>query len=1065
MQAKQNTPKFKGECNNCNKKGHKKVDCWSKGGDKEGQGPRQKEKKNDEQKANQVNQTKNYVLTASKIKSADGDWILDSGASNHMTGDKAIIRDLKPQDDLGKVTVASGDQFEITGVGSIELMGEEGMVTITGVLYVPDLSVNLLSISALSMKGATVNFNGNGVSVSIEEKVILRANDICEGLYTLKDDKAGLTSKVTATRETTMGEAHRFMGHLNAGDLQKLMEQTDGLEIKDTELGDCSMCMESKTTRKVGKEKSVQVQNPGEELNLDLTFINGTLILMVSDTGSGCTFAKILEKKSDALQGILDIIKLIETQYNHKLKTIVSDGGGKFINKKFTRWCEANGVKHEVSTPYTPEQNGIAERKNRTIVEMCRTMLADAKMDKEKYWTYAFEMAVYIRNQCPTRATTGSKTPYEALTGKRPNLKYMRRFGEPCVAYIDSHKRKKLDNKGVQCRVLGIEEKGYLLVEVHSRRTFKSIHVKFPREEVEPKPSSDELPELLSDSEDEDDEPEQRHDEPVETRNVWRRVDARSPEPITVTEAQQQWEAQLQAQQQAQPRAARSKVPVPEQTQRVIEPRDKIAAKDINSSVDQSNIIEEGRRRRATYAFSALTEDPKSITEALERSDSAKWKDAILDELNSLVENGTWEVIDLRKEPTENIADTKWVHKRKQDAAGVFEKYKSRLVVQGFTQVEGVDYDETFVPVVRSTTIKVLISVSLAKEYRITQMDVVTAYLNSKMDFNVVIRIPDGYELLDPEIDQKRHALRLLKGLYRTKQGGYLWNEEFKGTLVSMGFKQSVLDPGLFRIQRNGSELLITLYVDDILIAMDNEDLRKWVEDQLAKKYKVKFMGEIHTLLRSVISVKNGCASFQQSNYLESIGRRYGLENTKHRTPMEAGVKLPEGVADSVMEQYRSLLGAVMYASVSTRPDVAYATAYLGRFASKATEPHWTALKRLARYLVNTKELELKYVTGKANLIEAWVDASHLSEGAYGVSGHAVFVGGNLVCWRSRKQRTVALSSMEAEVNALVDVVKEVLWLKELLTDMGVSGIKTVIFEDNQATIASSKNAIVKDQT
>ncbi|TPX78393.1 DNA-directed DNA polymerase [Chytriomyces confervae] len=497
-------------------------------------------------------------------------------------------------------------------------------------------------------------------------------------------------------------------------------------------------------------------------------------------------------------------------------------------------------------------------------------------MDKEKYWIYAFEMAVYIRNRCPTRATTGNKTPIEALTGKKPNLKYMRRFGEKCVAYVDGHKRGKLDSKGVQCRVLGIKEKGYLLVETDSGRIFKSVHVKFPKTALGlGRRGGGTVERKTKEEKTATPEPEEQNSEEEE---------ARSPSPIRI----------LQRLSQLPPK-----------------PRDKIAAKDINSAVDQSNIID-GRRRRAAYTFSATMEDPKSIAEALQRDDAPKWKGAILDELNSLVENGTWEVIDLKKEPTENIADTKWVHKRKQDAAGVFEKYKSRLVVRGFTQVEGVDYDETFAPVVRSTTIKALISVALAKEYRITQMDVVTAYLNSKMDFNVVIRIPDGYELLDPQIDRKRHALRLLKGQYGTKQGGYLWNEEFKGTLVSIGFKQAVSDPGLFRIQRNGSELLITLYVDNILIATDNEDLRKWVESQLVKRYKVKFLGEIYTLLGSVISydLKGGQASFQQTSYLELIEQWYQLENTKYRTPLEAGIRLPEEAVDSTMGQYRSLLGA-----------------------------------------------------------------------------------------------------------------------------------------------------------
>ncbi|KAJ3226075.1 hypothetical protein HDU81_007483 [Chytriomyces hyalinus] len=146
-----------------------------------------------------------------------------------MTGDKAIIRDLKHQTNLGKVTVASGDQFKITGIGSVKLMGEDGTVTITG-----------------------RNDNERGSPIH---------------------------------------------GHLNVEDLHKLTDQVDGLEIKDGKLGNCSVCMESKTTRKVGKEKSAQVKKPGKELNLDLTFVNETPILMVLDTGSGCMFAKILEKK------------------------------------------------------------------------------------------------------------------------------------------------------------------------------------------------------------------------------------------------------------------------------------------------------------------------------------------------------------------------------------------------------------------------------------------------------------------------------------------------------------------------------------------------------------------------------------------------------------------------------------------------------------------------------------------------------------------------------------------------------------------------------------------------
>ncbi|TPX41284.1 hypothetical protein CcCBS67573_g10585, partial [Chytriomyces confervae] len=640
MQARQtNPPRFTGDCDNCGKRGHKKTDCWAKNSGKEGQGPYQRrERTMDDKQANQVTESRHYVLTVSKTGPRTGSWILDSGASNHMTGNKETLANWTPSSELGKVTVASGDELEINGAGSLDLQGPDRPVTITGVLYVPGLSVNLLSISALGTKGAAISFDGKGASVSIKGKIILRADEIEEGLYTIQGKQAGLATMVSDIRKLSTREAHRSMGHLNTRDLQKLPSLADGIKITDEELGDCDICTEAKTTRHVNKERSAKTETPGEEISVDLTFVNEIPILMVSDTGSGCTIAKILKKKSETPQAIADIVKIIEKQYNHQVKTVISDGGGEFVNKKMQDWCAALGIQHQTTTAYTPEQNGIAERKNRTIMETTRAMLLDAKLDKTKYWNYAFEMAVYIRNRCPTSSTTAEKTPCELLTGKQPNLKYIRPFGESCTAYVDQHKRDKFDAKGTKCRVLGIREKGYLLLEEGTERVFQSVHVKFANTKER---GVEDLPDLLSDSEGED---EDNYDQPTRPRQ---QTNPRHPAPI--------WRGRQE------PASTASR-----------------PSKDINSSVDSSNIIQ-ASRRRAAYAFSAVLEDPRTTAEALDREDAPKWKDAILDELNSLVENGTWEMINLKQEPTENVADTKWVHKRKQDAAGVFEKYKSRL--------------------------------------------------------------------------------------------------------------------------------------------------------------------------------------------------------------------------------------------------------------------------------------------------------------------------------------------------------------------------------------------------
>ncbi|TPX55164.1 hypothetical protein CcCBS67573_g09503, partial [Chytriomyces confervae] len=620
MQARQNNPpRFTGDCDNCGKQGHKKTDCWAKNGGKEGQGPYQRrERTTDDKQANQVTESRHYVLTVSKTGPRTGSWILDSGASNHMTGNKE-----------------TGDELEINGAGSLDLQGPDGPVTITGVLYVPGLSVNLLSISALGTKGAAISFDGKGASVSIKGKIILRADEIEEGLYTIQGKQAGLATTVSDIRKLSTREAHRSMGHLNTRDLQKLPSLADSIKITDEELGDCDICTEAKTTRHVNKERSAKTETPGEEISMDLTFVNEIPILMVSDTGSGCTIVKILKKKSEAPQAIADIVKIIEKQYNHQVKNIISDGGGEFVNKKMQDWCAVLGIQHQTTTAYTPEQNGIVERKNRTIMETTRAMLLDAKLDKTKYWNYAFEMAVYIRNRCPTSSTTAEKTPCELLTGKRPNLKYIRPFGESCTAYVDQHKWDKFDAKGTKCRVLGIREKGYLLLEEGTKRVFQSVHVKFANTKEQ---GVEDLPDLLSDSEGEDeDDDDNKPTQDSETSQKNKRNRTRTSQ----TAQHQSGEA------------------------------DK----------DQRALHQDHRKyqqRRAAYAFSAVLEDPRTTADALDREDTPKWKDTILDELNSLVENGTWEMINLKQEPTENMADTKWVHKKKQDAAGVFEKYKSR---------------------------------------------------------------------------------------------------------------------------------------------------------------------------------------------------------------------------------------------------------------------------------------------------------------------------------------------------------------------------------------------------
>jgi len=288
-----------------------------------------------------------------------------------------------------------------------------------------------------------------------------------------------------------------------------------GIDIKEKTLPDCEVCRTMKATRYSFKNKTGEIK-PGEQLNADLAFFDGNPVLIVSDAGSGCTLHEVLGSKSDAAESLKTIVNFIETQYDKKVKNIITDNGGEFVNKSMRDWAAKKGIKLDETTSYTPEQNGIAERKNRTLAEMVKCLLADSKLDKTKYWKLALANAVYIRNRSPGKRSGKEMTPYEMLTGQKPNLKHLRRFGETCYAHVPKQKRGKLEENAIQCRIIGFKEKGYLVEEVASGKRYQTVHVSFPKSaSVEPDSDSESEPDA-SRTEKESEEGEETEEQPEE---------------------------------------------------------------------------------------------------------------------------------------------------------------------------------------------------------------------------------------------------------------------------------------------------------------------------------------------------------------------------------------------------------------------------------------------------------------------------------------------------------------------------------------------------------------------
>ena len=1068
-----------GECFNCGKKGHIKKWCFAKGGGKEGQAPWLQEKRQvpwqqERVKQNQGNRViksndKAFTLAAKvhqagKVKDEDlkYTWILDSGASAHMSGELELFETLDERDSTGKIEVANGDKLNIEGIGKVAVYFGGSKVTITDVLFVPGLQVNLLSVSTLAKKGVETLFKGKMAHLVYEgQKIMEAACDEASMIYqipTQPESRAKVNIKAKSARTVNINEAHRMMGHLHEAGILKLQESTTDLTITGTKLRGCDICKESKSTRHVKDERKNKTTAPGEEISVDVAFVEGTPVLLLSDTGSGLTMGSIMGRKSEAAQDLEQMVTYMEKQFQVTVKRIISDNGGEFTGGRLKEWTAKKGIKLILTTPYTPEQNGIAERKNRTIMEMTKAMLNDSKLDKRKYWKYALEHAIYIRNRCPTRILEENQTPIEVMTHCKPSLKYLRRFGENCYVYVNKHARRKLDNTGTAAIVLGMRDKGYLIEELKTGRVYQSVHVSFPKlgnNEIL-QDYTEEIKEDKGPSESESDEEKQvEEQDPSYQENSSYQED---PSSVDTTTDDENYTTPVST--------PTKKYQKSQREYRVWEPKDKKAPKQVSFDVDSSNIIS-GSRRKANMVKIRNLPYPKTNKEALARPDGNKWRESILSELDSLVENGVWEVVK-REDLTikVNEVDSKWVHIIKRDTIGLLDRYKSRLVGKGYSQIEGVDYTETYAPVIRMSSIRLMLSMALTWKCRVTQMDVVTAYLYGPMDTDVYMKVPESYELIDSNVTREKHVLKCKKGIYGLKQSGFLWNQECKQSMMKLGFSQSYSDPGLYFMETDKSMILITIYVDDILVVTKDENLRKWFEDEFGKIYKVKLLGDVHSLLGANITVnlQDLTVEISQENYCKEMGEHYGLVmEGKQMVPMEAGTSLPDGESNEIRE-YRQMVGSAMYAASVSRPDLAFTTGYLGRFSSKCHDEHIKAGRKLIKYIYNTRDCVLQMQEVKEDRLVCYVDASHISEGGYSVAGYAIFHDKNLISWRSKKLREATISSMESEVCALVEAVKELIWIKGLLMEIGYYP-NIVIYEDNQACIAICKKAMVNDRT
>lgn len=473
-------------------------------------------------------------------------------------------------------------------------------------------------------------------------------------------------------------------------------------------------------------------------------------------------------------------------------------------------------------------------------------------------------------------------------------------------------------------------------------------------------------------------------------------------------------------------------------------------------------------------------DEPTTYKEAI-ASDSAEaphWIGAVDSEVESLLKNETWIVV--RRDKNMNVIGTKWVFKKKKDEYGNVKKYKARLVAKGFHQRKDIDYHETFAPVLRTKSLRLILALSTLRPHtQLTQIDVKTAFLNADVTEDVYVEVPEGIDAPDG------HVLKLRKALYGIKQAPHAWNKHIDAFFKSLGFTACVKDTCIYilKIERSNGiyHIIIGLFVDDMIIMCDKEVANEWdaMKQRLMKQYEMTDLGTVNHILGLHVkqSNNNQTLTIDQQTYVLNKMTEFGMQDCKPVDTPSTLVKLQqEGSADASHDitAYRELVGSLMYAAAATRPDIMHSTNICTRFMRAPQKPHLVAAKRVLRYLNGTTNEGLIYTTTTASTgrqamsIVAYCDADWGGDldDRKSTTGYCVFVNNNLISWNTKKQATVALSSAEAELMSVSDVVKEIMWLRFILKELGYTVVKpTIVHCDNKSAIQIARNDTHHDRT
>ena len=436
------------------------------------------------------------------------------------------------------------------------------------------------------------------------------------------------------------------------------------------------------------------------------------------------------------------------------------------------------------------------------------------------------------------------------------------------------------------------------------------------------------------------------------------------------------------------------------------------------------------------------------------------WMDACRQELDSLHARHVYDLVDPPQ--GRRIIRNRWVFDKKTDG-----RMKARLVAKGFSQVEGIDYNDIFSPVVRYETVRLMVSLAALKQWHMRSVDVKTAFLYGKLDEELYMEQPEGFI----RKGQERKVMRLKRAIYGLKQAALQWWRALDKSMAAMGFRRTTSDSGIFVLNApNRPRVIVIVYVDDAIFMGADERAVNLSKASFMKAWECRDLGNTEEFLRMKIHRYKNTIALEQKDYLKKVLARFNMTNAKSvPTPLPSGY-MPMPNAGPVNEQlrtrYQQVIGSLLYLMLGTRPDIAFAVTKLSQFAANPTEDHLNKAMYICRYLVGTQDYHLVYGQRSEGFM-AYADADWGSDPntRRSISGHLVYLGGAAISWLSRAQKTVALSSTEAEFMSLSDASRQLVWINSLMSELNMPVKAIPLYGDNQGAIFIASNAVTEKRT